>query len=207
MKKISRKKKTKSLKSVPLEKKDRFSDLLALMTQLGARFESLEKKVEMVLSKGQVFLSRGVVAPENHHPVSSGVRPDKPSDEPPSVGGPVPVKQANASGRRKNLFQAVCADCRKTCEVPFKPTGERPVYCNECFRARKSFGRSDKSTARNGAPANCPQEVQRRVTVIKKGAGKLTISDIVPVQDKAQKSVARHRRPAKTHTKTRGKNV
>lgn len=207
MKKISRIKKTKSLKSVTPEKKDRFSDLFELMTQLGARFETLEKKVEMVLSKGQVFPPRVVVAPENHHPVSHGIHPDQSSHEPSSVGGSVLVKQTNISGRRKNLFQAVCADCQKNCEVPFKPTGERPVYCNECFRSRKSSGKSGKPTVGTGAPATYPQAVQRQVTVIKKGAGKLTISDIVPVQNKVQEPVARHRHPAKNYTKTRGKNV
>jgi len=36
------------------------------------------------------------------------------------------------------MFQAVCADCKKDCEIPFKPSGDRPVYCKECFSRRKS---------------------------------------------------------------------
>lgn len=35
------------------------------------------------------------------------------------------------------LHKAVCADCSKECEVPFKPTGDRPVYCKVCFAKRK----------------------------------------------------------------------
>jgi CxxC-x17-CxxC domain-containing protein len=31
------------------------------------------------------------------------------------------------------LFDAVCGKCGKTCQVPFKPTGEKPVYCRDCF--------------------------------------------------------------------------
>lgn len=31
------------------------------------------------------------------------------------------------------MFPAVCSGCGNECEVPFKPTGERPVYCNQCF--------------------------------------------------------------------------
>lgn len=38
------------------------------------------------------------------------------------------------------MYQATCADCSKQCEVPFKPTGERPVYCKECFAARRNGG-------------------------------------------------------------------
>ncbi len=31
------------------------------------------------------------------------------------------------------LHKATCAQCGNTCEVPFRPTGERPVYCKDCF--------------------------------------------------------------------------
>ena len=31
----------------------------------------------------------------------------------------------------------VCADCGRTAQVPFQPTGSRPVYCNDCFRSRR----------------------------------------------------------------------
>lgn len=30
-------------------------------------------------------------------------------------------------------YKAVCNNCGQNCEVPFRPTGERPVYCNNCF--------------------------------------------------------------------------
>jgi len=33
------------------------------------------------------------------------------------------------------MFSATCASCGKTCEVPFKPNGKKPVYCKECFAA------------------------------------------------------------------------
>ncbi len=40
-------------------------------------------------------------------------------------------------GRRsfgpREMHKAVCADCKVECEVPFKPTEGRPVYCQECF--------------------------------------------------------------------------
>ena len=32
------------------------------------------------------------------------------------------------------MFSATCAECRKSCEVPFRPNGEKPVYCSDCFR-------------------------------------------------------------------------
>ena len=35
---------------------------------------------------------------------------------------------------RPEMFKATCASCGKSCEVPFKPTGQRPVYCRDCFQ-------------------------------------------------------------------------
>ena len=44
----------------------------------------------------------------------------------------------------KEMFSAICAKCNKTCEVPFRPNGEKPVYCNACFG--KNSGRDSGST-------------------------------------------------------------
>jgi len=37
----------------------------------------------------------------------------------------------------KRLTKAICAECHKECEVPFRPTGNRPVYCRDCFSRHK----------------------------------------------------------------------
>ncbi len=34
------------------------------------------------------------------------------------------------------MFKAICSNCGKECEVPFRPTGSKPVYCSECFEKR-----------------------------------------------------------------------
>jgi len=36
------------------------------------------------------------------------------------------------------MHEAVCAECGAKTMVPFQPTGERPVYCSDCFRARRN---------------------------------------------------------------------
>jgi len=33
----------------------------------------------------------------------------------------------------KELFKTTCTACRKSCEVPFRPSSNKPVYCRECF--------------------------------------------------------------------------
>lgn len=40
-------------------------------------------------------------------------------------------------GGPKEMHKAVCADCKKECEVPFKPREDRPVYCRDCFSKHK----------------------------------------------------------------------
>jgi len=42
---------------------------------------------------------------------------------------------------QKEMHKAICADCKKECTVPFKPSGDRPVYCKECFAKRRDSGR------------------------------------------------------------------
>jgi CxxC-x17-CxxC domain-containing protein len=41
---------------------------------------------------------------------------------------------------RGDMFPAVCANCSKACEVPFKPNGKKPVYCTNCFGAGAGGG-------------------------------------------------------------------
>jgi CxxC-x17-CxxC domain-containing protein len=33
----------------------------------------------------------------------------------------------------REMTKVICSDCGKECEVPFKPTEGRPVYCQECL--------------------------------------------------------------------------
>ncbi len=46
------------------------------------------------------------------------------------------------------MHKAVCGKCGKDCEVPFRPSGDRPVFCNECF------DRNGNSDSRRSGGAN-----------------------------------------------------
>jgi CxxC-x17-CxxC domain-containing protein len=35
------------------------------------------------------------------------------------------------------MYAAICSLCGRGTEVPFEPRGNRPVYCRECFNARR----------------------------------------------------------------------
>ena len=37
----------------------------------------------------------------------------------------------------REMHKATCSQCKKECEVPFKPTEGRPVYCKECYASMK----------------------------------------------------------------------
>ena len=37
----------------------------------------------------------------------------------------------------RESHEVVCAECGTTTTVPFKPTEDRPVYCRDCFQARR----------------------------------------------------------------------
>jgi CxxC-x17-CxxC domain-containing protein len=39
--------------------------------------------------------------------------------------------------RPREMYAATCADCGKVAQVPFQPTGARPVYCSDCFQTRR----------------------------------------------------------------------
>lgn len=42
-----------------------------------------------------------------------------------------------SSGPRQ-MFPATCAQCGQQTEVPFKPSGARPVYCRDCFQSQRA---------------------------------------------------------------------
>ena len=42
-------------------------------------------------------------------------------------------------GSRREMFPATCAECGKDTEVPFRPRGDKPVYCSSCFEQVRSY--------------------------------------------------------------------
>ena len=50
-------------------------------------------------------------------------------------------KGGYGDGRQRELHKATCSDCKNECEVPFKPSGDRPVYCKDCYSKRKTGSR------------------------------------------------------------------
>lgn len=38
----------------------------------------------------------------------------------------------------REMHTVTCAECGKETQVPFKPSGDRPVYCQDCFQTKKT---------------------------------------------------------------------
>lgn len=60
------------------------------------------------------------------------------------IGSGVGYGLSNGEGGRsratrgpRQIFHTVCATCGKDTEVPFQPRSGRPIYCKECFNARR----------------------------------------------------------------------
>ena len=37
----------------------------------------------------------------------------------------------------REMYETVCAECGRPTRVPFIPKNDRPIYCSECFAARR----------------------------------------------------------------------
>ncbi len=47
-------------------------------------------------------------------------------------------RYSNRDSRPSIMHEAICSQCGTHCEVPFKPTGNRPVLCDICFKGGSS---------------------------------------------------------------------
>jgi len=140
------------------------ADILVFIAKIHEQLVLLDKKVDMLISK--------VTAP----------RP--PEVKPFSSQKPFQLQSnAHAQAQRQNerfrerlMHKAICADCRKPCEVPFRPSGDRPVFCQECFSRRKSGNsfqansdtRPRQMTLNQIPAANKPQAVEKKKPAAKK---------------------------------------
>lgn len=65
---------------------------------------------------------------------ASGERPAAGSADRGDRGG---RRDGGHGAPRRELHDAVCADCGADTQVPFKPSGDRPVRCRDCYTRTK----------------------------------------------------------------------
>lgn len=103
------------------------SNIVDLITKIQEQLTSLERKVDSLMNR---FLPKPLE-------VKPFIAP-KPFIQHNNVNSQVSVGQQGNHFQQRAMHKAICADCRKTCEVPFRPSAGRPVYCQECFSRRKN---------------------------------------------------------------------
>jgi len=77
--------------------------------------------------------------------------------------------------RLNRMHSVVCDSCGETCEVPFKPTGSKPVQCRNCFRKgnstsfRSSVAQAKEANGSNAAVSSAQlQEINAKLDKIMK---------------------------------------
>ena len=51
-----------------------------------------------------------------------------------------------SSFEKRTMHKVICDKCGQSCEVPFKPTEGKPVYCKDCFRKEESPRQESRSS-------------------------------------------------------------
>ncbi len=119
-------------------------DIVGLITTLVGKLVSLETKIDTVLTR----------LPE---------RPVEVPRQQPSQSAPVERPKEH-----RQMFQVICADCGKNCEVPFRPSVGRPVYCKECFTKRKTGGNlAPRVEVKPKEATSVPQASLEKLSVVK----------------------------------------
>ena len=52
-------------------------------------------------------------------------------------------------GARPDMHRATCSECGKGCEVPFRPSGDKPIFCSDCFEGKREGGPRDERGGRD----------------------------------------------------------
>lgn len=76
--------------------------------------------------------------PTTDKPVSEEPKAEKPkAEEPKSAPASDTAQPAGTDQHGRQLHDVKCSKCGKQTQVPFKPSGDRPVYCRDCYMQQR----------------------------------------------------------------------
>jgi len=52
-------------------------------------------------------------------------------------------------GGARQMHKTVCSSCGRDCEVPFRPSGDKPVFCSNCFEKNREGSDTRRFEDRN----------------------------------------------------------
>ena len=85
------------------------------------------------------------------------------------------------------MTKVTCDECKKLCEVPFRPTAGKPVYCNDCFRGQ---GGASQDRAPRRDFQDRPQAPRPTFTVGSDGGSDTTKKQLELLNSKMDKLIA-----------------
>lgn len=104
---------------------------------------------------------------------NNGSRFKKPFTSGGNSRGPARFARPGNDGPRE-MHTAECSKCHKSCQVPFRPNGTKPVFCADCFTREGDRDSRDSRDTRGsfqkreyGAPRSAPTE-DRRIDELKR---------------------------------------
>ncbi|HPR92071.1 MAG TPA: hypothetical protein PLR64_02350 [Candidatus Dojkabacteria bacterium] len=65
----------------------------------------------------------------------------------------------------REMFSAVCDNCGQDCQVPFKPSSDKPIFCSKCFEEKNG---SHSTNSASKSSCNCEGQTQKLDSIIEK---------------------------------------
>lgn len=99
-------------------------------------------------------------------------------------GGGRPSFGGNRGGGDRGpvtMHKAVCDECNKSCDVPFRPSQDKPVYCSDCFSSKRDDG--DRAPRKEFSDRGSKREFDNKPSSFSKPVS-------APVQDDVKKQLS-----------------
>ena len=70
----------------------------------------------------------------------------------------------------RTMHEAICGKCGSECEVPFRPTEGKPVYCSDCFKdkSREAGSRSELGKQSNETLSEISRKLDKILNILEK---------------------------------------
>jgi CxxC-x17-CxxC domain-containing protein len=102
-----------------------YTDQIIACSDCGTEFTFTAKEQEFFAQKGFTSI------PKRCKPCRNARKSQMP---PRQDGGGYGGGGGFGAPRQREMHTVVCAACGVETQVPFKPRGDRPVYCRDCFQ-------------------------------------------------------------------------
>jgi CxxC-x17-CxxC domain-containing protein len=133
------------------------TEVLSLINKIQDQLNALDRKIDTLINRS--------------------TSEAKPAPKPPVNNAHLP--RPNDRNNARTMYTAICADCKKECTIPFKPSGDRPVYCKDCFSRRKVISLSGITVPSPQAPTlketdipKTPVKTKKKTVTTKKPVAK-----------------------------------